>query len=598
MFRDLLVHTNMERDISYHNTLTVLVLDNSMMGPIYSMPWAQTRDVLATHVILDYLDQNRLDKLRDNSVVVTTLYQTYGFATDQEGLLNITVSNSGDVVFGSAVQGAPRSSRMVKTVVVEPYISVIQISQPIMTPGLFLPSPSPSSSSNPIASPNPSSSSSSTPPSPISAPEQNEPAASPTIKAIDIGQILDGYQEFRMFKDLLIHTNVEKDINCRRALTILVLGNSEMGPISSMPWAQSRDILATHVILHYFDQNMLGGLRDNSAIVTTLFKTYGTAIDQQGLLNITVFDSGDVVFGSAVQGAAHVSRMVKTVVAEPYVISVIQISQPIMTPGLFLASPSPSSSSNPSASPTSPVLAPAPNGGPVAGPTISGIDISNILDDYDEFKMFKDLLIYTDVEKDINSGHTLTVRVLDNSMMGTINSMPLAQSKGILATHVILGYFDSNMLSALRDNSVIVTTLFQTYGTAVDQQGLLNVTVSDNGDVTFGSAVQGASHASRMLKTVAANPYEISVIQISQPIIAPGLFPPSSPPSSSSNPTPTPSPNPSSSLVPSPTSRVLAPAPSAHYAGPTPAPAPAPAPENEGNLLPTTGDNEGEADKL
>jgi len=110
-----------------------------------------------------------------------------------------------------------------------------------------------------------------------------------------------------------------------------------MSSLTSKAESTVRYILADHVILDYYDELKLGDLHRNKSgtIVTTLLQTTGVAQNRQGFLNITVSSSGrEVVFGSAVKGAQHDSRMVKMVAAQPHNISVIQISQPIIAPGL------------------------------------------------------------------------------------------------------------------------------------------------------------------------------------------------------------------------------------------------------------------------
>ncbi|XP_031276478.1 fasciclin-like arabinogalactan protein 3 [Pistacia vera] len=69
-----------------------------------------------------------------------------------------------------------------------------------------------------------------------------------------------------------------------------------------------------------------------------------------------------------------------------------------------------------------------------------------------------------------------------------------------------------------------MTTLLQASGVAQQGQGFLNVTVSGN-NILFGSEVKDSPLAARFVKSVYAEPYDISVLQISQSIVAPAPAP-------------------------------------------------------------------------
>lgn len=193
-----------------------------------------------------------------------------------------------------------------------------------------------------------------------------------TISAFNITYLLNNHPEFSTFNDLLTRTGVATAINSRRTITVLVVDNSGMGPISGKPLSTVKYLLATHVILDYYDVTKLGDLSKKTALVITLFQSSGVAAGQQGSLNITT-GGGDVIFGSAVKGAPHEAKMVKSVAAQPYNISVIQISQPIVVPGLDQTAPV-SPSSSPKASPA-PVATPPPKkakGGKAPTPAAEG----------------------------------------------------------------------------------------------------------------------------------------------------------------------------------------------------------------------------------
>jgi len=166
-----------------------------------------------------------------------------------------------------------------------------------------------------------------------------------TTKAFNITRLLDNHPDFSTFNSLLSKTGVANGINSRQTITVLVVENSGMSSVTSKAESTVRYILADHVILDYYDELKLANLQKNKSgtIVTTLLQATGVAQNRQGFLNITVSDK-DVVFGSAVTGAQHDSKMVKMVAAQPHNISVIQISQPIIPSGLDFSNLPPSTS--------------------------------------------------------------------------------------------------------------------------------------------------------------------------------------------------------------------------------------------------------------
>ncbi|KAJ8451337.1 hypothetical protein Cgig2_014109 [Carnegiea gigantea] len=164
-----------------------------------------------------------------------------------------------------------------------------------------------------------------------------------SISGFNITRLLDNHPEFSTFNELLSKSGVADAINKRKTITVLVVADSDLGDLPNKPPSSIKNILATHVILDYFDELKLADLSKKTALLTNLFQSSGIANKEQGFLNVTT-SGGEVVFGSAIKGAPHDSKMVKTVAAQPYTISVIQISKPIIAPGLDQSAPiSPSS---------------------------------------------------------------------------------------------------------------------------------------------------------------------------------------------------------------------------------------------------------------
>ncbi|XP_022982490.1 fasciclin-like arabinogalactan protein 14 isoform X2 [Cucurbita maxima] len=154
----------------------------------------------------------------------------------------------------------------------------------------------------------------------------------------------------------------------------------------------------------------------------------------------------------------------------------------------------------------------------------SAFNITKLLSQFPDFTNFNDLLTQTKLADEINSRLTLTVLGLDNGAVSSLSGKPLDVVKRILSVHVLLDYYDTKKLATLAsDNTSVLTTLFQTTGIAMNQQGFLKVTLTNEGEVAFGSAVKGAQAESKLLRSVAAQPYNISVLQITSPIQVPGI---------------------------------------------------------------------------
>ncbi|KAF9661961.1 hypothetical protein SADUNF_Sadunf18G0003800 [Salix dunnii] len=188
---------------------------------------------------------------------------------------------------------------------------------------------------------------------------------SSTSTAFNITKILAQYPEFANFNDLLTQSGLAQEINGRETITVLALDNSSIDGLSGRPVDIARRILSAHVILDYYDQTKLSKLQKASTIVTTLFQASGIADDRQGFLNVSKTAEG-IKFGSAMKGAPLVASLVKSVYAQPYNISVLQVSEPIEAPGIENMAPPPPPAAVPKKAPAPAPTAKTP---PAAPPT-------------------------------------------------------------------------------------------------------------------------------------------------------------------------------------------------------------------------------------
>ncbi|KAG7566249.1 FAS1 domain superfamily [Arabidopsis suecica] len=157
--------------------------------------------------------------------------------------------------------------------------------------------------------------------------------------------------------------------------------------------------------------------------------------------------------------------------------------------------------------------------------TVSGHNITQILSDTPEYSSFNSYLSQTKLADEINSRTTITVLVLNNGAMSSLaGKHPLSVVKNALSLLVLLDYYDPLKLHQLAKGSTLTTTLYQTTGHALGNLGFVNVTDLKGGKVGFGSAAPGSKLDSSYTKSVKQIPYNISVLEINAPIIAPGIL--------------------------------------------------------------------------
>lgn len=212
--------------------------------------------------------------------------------------------------------------------------------------------------------------------------------------------------------------------------------------------------------------------------------------------------------------------------------------------------------------------------------TTSAFNITKLLGRHPDFSTFNDYLTQTQISKQINSRNTITILVVDNKAIASLSGKPLDTIKNILSVHVVLDYYDVEKLTTLPKKTTLLTTLFQSSGVAGNQQGFLNASLINEGEIAFGSAAKGSNLTAKLVSSVAAQPYNISVLQITSPIVPPGLdeaaaaSPSNPPPKTIVTPVGAPKKSPATPPAHSPSSKpgVKAPAPSEEVAVPVVSP--------------------------
>ncbi|PPD95572.1 hypothetical protein ES288_D06G185600v1 [Gossypium darwinii] len=161
-------------------------------------------------------------------------------------------------------------------------------------------------------------------------------------------------------------------------------------------------------------------------------------------------------------------------------------------------------------------------------------NITKILGSFSDYSTFNDLLTQTGVASEINDKKSVTVLVVSNSQISGLSSQPKDTIKKMLSIHVVLDYYDKAKVDKVPSKPLTLTTLYQQSGKAQNQQGFLTMTRVGK-QVSFGSAAPGSSHDSIFVKQVTTQPYDISVLEISNVInvaitSSPSYAPNASPP--------------------------------------------------------------------
>ncbi|XP_015885320.3 fasciclin-like arabinogalactan protein 14 [Ziziphus jujuba] len=182
--------------------------------------------------------------------------------------------------------------------------------------------------------------------------------------AFNITKLLGTFPEFSNLNSLLLQNKLNDEINSRRTITVLAVDNSALSSLSGKPNDLIKKVLSAHVILDYYDVEKLtkAGTSNKTTMLTTLFQASGQAVAQEGFINVGLINEGEIAFGSAVKGANLDSKLVKSVAAQPFNISVLQITKPIAIPGIdSSASQSPSSAPVPAPKSAPPAKSPVPS---------------------------------------------------------------------------------------------------------------------------------------------------------------------------------------------------------------------------------------------
>lgn len=375
-----------------------------------------------------------------------------------------------------------------------------------------------------------------------------------TASAHNITDILAANPDYSDFNGFLSQTGLAGEINTRQTITVLVLNNAALSAVAAKhPLSVVKNLLSLHILLDYFDNTKLHQIPNGTTLSTTLYQTTGNANGNVGSVNITDLKGGKVGFGSAAPGSKLDSSYTKSVKQIPYNISVMEISAPIISPGI-LAAPPPSADVN--------ITALIEKAG---CKTFASLISSNGLIKTFQSTADKGLTIFAPNDEAFKAKGVPDLSKLTN-----------AEVVSLLQYHAAAKYLPVGSLKTTKDS---INTL------ASNGAGKFDLTVSVAGDsLTLHTGVDSSRIAETILDST-----PLSIYSVDSVLLPPELFAKSPSPAPAPGPVTAPSPSPVStpSEAPSPLP-ASPPAP----AGETPAGAPADAPSSEAERS-TSGKSDG-----
>ncbi|KAL6286174.1 hypothetical protein ACE6H2_010564 [Prunus campanulata] len=359
--------------------------------------------------------------------------------------------------------------------------------------------------------------------------------------AFNITEVLNKYPDFSIFNDYLTRTQVSRQINEHRVVTILAVNNAAMSSLVGKSMDIINKVMRIHVYLDYYTLNKLKGLPSSQpSQVTTLLESP----DQQRYLNITNVGTVSIISGA---GSEKVGVLRDIYPDDIYKTSIVEVTNVIMPSSLLTTLPSSPSPSPPSSVPPSPPSSvPSP---PSSVPSSSTFNITNILFDYPDFTTFNTYLTDTQVCDQINAGSSVTVLAVNNAAMSSLVGKSADIKKKVLSLHVITGCYTLNKFRSLPNSQTTqLNTMLQASFQSVGFQGLLNVTNGDTVSLVYASG----SEKAQLVKDIYTDDFKISVVKISSLIVpsdsptSPPSSPSASPPSASTSSPPSSTPSSSS----------------------------------------------------
>lgn len=262
-FNKLLTTTNVTKDINNRTSLTILALSNPILENYMArfggnLQVMEIQSVLQYHVLLEYMDWDRLHQMTSRGTLITTLYQTTGRAPKDSGLVNITCEKNREIrIRAPAPYGGSFNATVTRLVKAFPYnISIFSISTLLIPYGFDL-----------------------------------STAAEPSDNAINVTEVLLNAKNFNFVVSMMVASGITSDLESDQAgagITIFAPTDDAFSALSpdtlqSLTAENKAVVLKYHVLHSYYP---LGSL---DSIVNPLQPTLATESMGAGTytLNIT-----------------------------------------------------------------------------------------------------------------------------------------------------------------------------------------------------------------------------------------------------------------------------------------------------------------------
>ena len=156
---------------------------------------------------------------------------------------------------------------------------------------------------------------------------------------------------------------------------------------------------------------------------------------------------------------------------------------------------------------------------------LAAFDVIQMLVDKPQYAGFSKVLAQTNVAAEANQLKAASLLVVPEKTVKSLVSLPADKLRQAVANHVLLSYFDPIKLDEMKTRTALLPTLLSNTDKAL---GVLNYSKADDGQMYFGAP--GAPCVAKLVKVVAARPYTVSIMEISEPILPPGFGKPDAAP--------------------------------------------------------------------
>ncbi|KAF8644779.1 hypothetical protein HU200_013782 [Digitaria exilis] len=149
---------------------------------------------------------------------------------------------------------------------------------------------------------------------------------------------------------------------------------------------------------------------------------------------------------------------------------------------------------------------------------LAAFDVIQMLVEKPQYAGFSKLLEQTNVAGEANQLRAASLLVVPDKEMKSLASLPADKLRAAVANHILLSYFDPIKLDEMKTRTALLPTLLSKTDKTL---GVLNYTRADDGQMYFGAP--GAPCVAKLVKVVAARPYSLSIMEVSEPILPPGF---------------------------------------------------------------------------